>query len=292
MKRSSAPIPVLTADTLPMIWWRGVNAVVSCSAGICEADVPPAVCAEQVCNKKVSDHHAIIPTIVAGETDIGSLPAGEREILMMIARQVLRSVSESYRYRETVAVLTCDGNRYTAKGKTVLNMGWKAYNEKEPADKILPELSDGDELQVADSKIKEGMTKPPARFTEDSLLSAMEVAGAKDMPEDAERKGLGTPATRAGMIEKLIATGFVERKKAKKTTHLVPAQTGVSLITVLPEQLQSPLLTAEWEYKLKMVEKRRDGCGCVHGGNQPDGERACENLLCHQGCGSPVPVRP
>ena len=235
---------------------EGVNAVVFCAAGICGADVPPAVCAEQVCNsKKVSDHHAIIPTIVAGETDIGSLPAGEREILMMIARQVLRSVSESYRYRETVAVLTCDGNRYTAKGKTVLSMGWKAYNEKEQADKILPELSDGDELQIAGSRIKEGMTKPPARFTEDSLLSAMEVAGAKDIPEDAERKGLGTPATRAGMIEKLIATGFVERKKSKKTTHLVPAQTGVSLITVLPEQLQSPLLTAEWEYKLKMVEK-------------------------------------
>ena len=98
------------------------------------------------------------------------------------------------------------------------------------------------------------MTKAPAHFTEDSLLSAMEVAGAKDMPEDAERKGLGTPATRAGIIEKLISTGFVERKKAKKTVTLIPANTGVSLITVLPQQLQSPLLTAEWEHKLKMVE--------------------------------------
>ncbi len=232
-----------------------VKAVVICSAGICGGAEPASVKVNQVCNsKKVSDHHAIIPTMVAGETDLKTLPAGEREILSMIAKQVLRAVSVSYRYCETVAVITCNGNTYTTKGKTVLETGWKAYNDKEQTDKILPELADGDKLQVASSEIKEGMTKPPAHFTEDSLLSAMEVAGAKEMPDDAERKGLGTPATRAGIIEKLIATGFVERKKAKKTVSLVPAQTGVSLITVLPEQLQSPLLTAEWEHKLKMVE--------------------------------------
>ena len=232
-----------------------VKAVVICSAGICGGAEPASVKVNQVCNsKKVSDHHAIIPTMVAGETDLKTLPAGEREILSMIAKQVLRAVSESYRYCETVAVITCNGNTYTTKGKTVLETGWKAYNDKEQTDKILPELADGDKLQVASSEIKEGMTKPPAHFTEDSLLSAMEVAGAKEMPDDAERKGLGTPATRAGIIEKLIATGFVERKKAKKTVSLIPAQTSVSLITVLPEQLQSPLLTAEWEHKLKMVE--------------------------------------
>lgn len=233
----------------------GVNAIVSCSVGICDVSAPAVVLSRQICNsKKVTDHHAIIPTMVAGETDIKTLPAGEREILMMIAKQVLRAVSESYRYRETVAVITCNGNTYTAKGKTVLETGWKAYNDKEQTDKVLPELADGDELQVASSEIKEGTTKPPSHYTEDSLLSAMEVAGAKEMPDDAERKGLGTPATRAGIIEKLIATGFVERKKAKKTVSLIPAQTGISLITVLPEQLQSPLLTAEWEHKLKMVE--------------------------------------
>lgn len=235
---------------------NGVNAVVDCSVGICGVSTPAVVLREQICNsKKVSDHHAIIPTTVAAKTDLNILPAGEREILTMIAKQVLRAVSESYRYCETVAVITCNGNTYTTKGKTVLETGWKAYNDKEQTDKILPELADGDKLQVASSEIKEGMTKPPAHFTEDSLLSAMEVAGAKEMPEDAERKGLGTPATRAGIIEKLIATGFVERKKAKKIVSLVPAQTGVSLITVLPEQLQSPLLTAEWEHKLKMVER-------------------------------------
>ena len=233
----------------------GVNAVVACSVGICDEAAPPEVLSRQICNsKKVSDHHAIIPTLVAGETDINALPAGEREIIKLIAKQVLRAVSESYRFRETVAVISCGDNTFTAKGKIVENVGWKIYNEKEQTDKVLPELADGDELKVASSEIKEGKTKPPAHFTEDSLLSAMEVAGAKEMPDDAERKGLGTPATRAGIIEKLIATGFVERKKAKKSVNLVPAHTGVSLITVLPEQLQSPLLTAEWEHKLKLVE--------------------------------------
>ena len=232
-----------------------VNAVVACSVGICNVSAPAVVLHTQICNsKKVSDHHAIIPTIVAGETDLSTLPAGEREILTMIAKQVLRAVSESYRYRETTVVISCGDNTFTSKGKTITELGWKIYNDKEQTDKVIPELSDGDELQVASSEIKEGKTTPPAHFTEDSLLSAMEVAGAKEMPEDAERKGLGTPATRASIIEKLIATGFVERKKAKKTVNLIPAHSGVSLITVLPEQLQSPLLTAEWEHKLKMVE--------------------------------------
>ena len=233
----------------------GVNAIVICSAGICDEAAPSVVLPKQICNsKKVSDHHAIIPTLVAGETDIGTLPIGEREIIRLIAKQVLRSVSESYRFRETVAVLSCGDNSFTAKGKIVQNVGWKAYSEKEQTDKVLPELADGDELKVSGSEIKEGTTKPPSHFTEDSLLSAMETAGAKEMPDDAERKGLGTPATRAGIIEKLIATGFVERRKAKKSVNLIPANTGISLITVLPEQLQSPLLTAEWEHKLKMVE--------------------------------------
>ena len=232
-----------------------VNAVVASSVVICGEALPVVILREQICNsKKVSDHHAIIPTVVAGKSDINALPAGEREIIKLIAKQVLRAVSESYRFRETVAVISCGDHTYTAKGKIVENVGWKAYNEKEQTDKVLPELADGDELKVANSEIKEGTTKPPSHFTEDSLLSAMEVAGAKEMPDDAERKGLGTPATRAGIIEKLIATGFVERKKAKKTVSLIPAHSGVSLITVLPEQLQSPLLTAEWEHKLKMVE--------------------------------------
>ena len=233
----------------------GVRAIVICSAGVCDMEAPDVALTTQVCNsKKVSDHHAIIPTMVAGETDLNTLPAGEREILKLIARQVLRAVCEAHRFRETTAEISCGGYTFTAKGKSIQNIGWKVYNDKEQKDKVLLDLTEGSELKVVSTEVKEGMTKAPAHFTEDSLLSAMEVAGAKDMPEDAERKGLGTPATRAGIIEKLISTGFVERKKAKKTVNLIPANTGVSLITVLPEQLQSPLLTAEWEHKLKMVE--------------------------------------
>lgn len=233
----------------------GVSNIVNISAAICGLSTPSAVQSKQVCDsKKVTDHHAIIPTAVAGKTDITVLPAGECEVLAMIAKQVLRAVSGKYRYCEAVAEITFGDTAFTAKGKTVIDIGWKAYNDTEQTDKVLPELHDGDELNVASAEVKEGMTKPPAHFTEDALLSAMEVAGAKEMPDDAERKGLGTPATRAGIIEKLIATGFVERKKAKKNVNLIPAGTGVSLITVLPEQLQSPLLTAEWEHKLKLVE--------------------------------------
>ena len=233
----------------------GLSGIVSCAAGICNSQVPDVAMLDQVCNsKKVSDHHAIIPTAVAGKTDLSKLPAGEREVMLLIARQVLRAVCEAHRFCETTVVISCGGYDFNVKGKTIQKIGWKAYNDKEQKDKALPVLNEGDELKVAGTEVKEGKTKPPAHFTEDSLLSAMEVAGAKDMPDDAERKGLGTPATRAGIIEKLIATGFVERKKAKKTVNLIPAHTGVSLITVLPEQLQSPLLTAEWEHKLKMVE--------------------------------------
>ena len=234
---------------------QGVNAIALCAAGICDENPPVAMVEKQVCNSKnVSDHHAIIPTISAGEKNLHDLPTGEREILLLIARQVLRAVSEVFHYSETVVELDCGGYLYTVKGKTVQNIGWKAFNATEQKETELPELMEGMRLKVSSIEVKEGFTKPPAHFTEDSLLSAMESAGAKDMPEDAERKGLGTPATRAGIIEKLVSTGFVERKKGKKNTHLVPANTGVSLVTVLPEQLQSPLLTAEWEHKLKLVE--------------------------------------
>lgn len=233
----------------------GVSATVNICAAVCGLSAPSVVQSKQVCDsKKVTDHHAIIPTAVAGKTDISVLPAGEREILTMISKQVLRAVSGKYRYCETVAEIAFGDTVFTAKGKTVVEIGWKAYNDTEQTDKVLPELQDGDELNVEGAEVKEGMTKPPAHFTEDALLSAMEVAGAKEMPDDAERKGLGTPATRAGIIEKLIATSFVERRNAKKNVNLIPASTGVSLITVLPEQLQSPLLTAEWEHKLKLVE--------------------------------------
>ena len=225
------------------------------AAEICEADSPFAALSDQVCNsKKVSDHHAIILTKYAKNFDIRSLPKGEREILLLIAKQMLRAVSGPHCYTETPVEIDCGGHLFKAKGKNILDIGWKQYSEKASSDKSLPDLAEGYQLTVQGKEIKTGNTKPPAQYTEDSLLAAMEAAGANEMPEDAERTGLGTPATRAGIIEKLVAAGFVERRKAKKNTHLVPASVGVSLITVLPEQLQSPLLTAEWESKLKQVE--------------------------------------
>ena len=233
----------------------GVKPLVLCAAGICGMEPPFAVVPDQVCNsKKVSDHHAIVPTMVGGEVDLSEIPAGEREILRLIARQMLMAVSEPFIYRETVIKMDCNGTEFTAKGKAVVCTGWRAYAEKEKQDKAIPALTDGQTILVSSCDVKEGKTTPPRHFTEDLLLAAMETAGKEDMPEDAERKGIGTPATRAGIIEKLIAAGFAERKSAKKAVHLIPTATGVSLITVLPEQLQSPLLTAEWEHRLKEIE--------------------------------------
>ena len=212
--------------------------------------------AKQVCNsKKVSDHHAIVPTVTAGSADLSALPAGELAILKLVSMQVLCAVGSPHIYAETAATLDCGGAAFTAKGRTVLSMGWKSYLEQEQKDKPLPELSEGASVPVDSVTVKEGKTTPPKRFTEDTLLSVMETAGAKETPDDAERKGLGTPATRAAILEKLVSTGFVERKKQKKAVSLVPSPGGTALITVLPEQLQSPLLTAEWEYRLKQIEK-------------------------------------
>lgn len=228
--------------------------IVKIAVQICNSSAP-AVNAVQICNsKKVSDHHAIIPTESAGKQDVAALPAGEREILKLVCRQVLMAVSTPFSYMETVVTVECGGQPFTAKGKTVLNMGWRAFADSEKKDAILPKVCEGQIFPSVEASIEEGKTKAPARFTEDTLLSAMERAGAKKMPDDAERKGLGTPATRAGILEKLVSAGFVERKKSKKTVHLIPQEVGISLITVLPEQLQSPLLTAEWENMLKEVE--------------------------------------
>ena len=154
-----------------------------------------------------------------------------------------------------MVILSCGGQEFTAKGKNVLQTGWKQYSGGETVETPLPEPTEGSALPVDAASVKEGKTTPPKHYTEDTLLAAMENAGAKDAPADAERRGLGTPATRAAILEKLVSAGFAERKKLKKAVYLIPTQIGNSLITVLPEQLQSPLLTAEWEHKLKQVER-------------------------------------
>src|SRR5699024_4902784 len=171
-------------------------------------------------------------------------------------------------YAETSIAVECAGAEFTAKGRIVKQPGWRPLDavsrasltsapeqDNTSADKALPERVEGPALPVTGAAATAGRTSPPQRFTEDTLLSAMETAGKDDMPEDAERKGLGTPATRAGILEKLVSTGFLERKKSKKTVQLMPSKDAVSLITVLPEQLQSPLLTAEWEYRLGEIER-------------------------------------
>ena len=224
--------------------------------------------AAQVINdKKVTDHHAVIPTQNLRDADLSALPVGERAILELVALRLLCAVAPSRAYAETSITVECAGTEFTAKSRTVQNPGWRALDtahrasmknaepDNDTEGKALPELAEGQALPVTGAAVKEGKTSPPKHFTEDTLLSAMETAGKDDMPEDAERKGLGTPATRAGILEKLVSTGFLERKKSKKTVQLMPSKDAVSPITVLPEQLQSPLLTAEWEYRLGEIER-------------------------------------
>ena len=223
--------------------------------------------AQIVNDKKVTDHHAVIPTRNLQGADLSGLPVGEKAVLELVALRLLCAVAQPYTFAETAVVVDCAGAEFTAKGRTVKQPGWRALDaayrasmknvepDKETEDKALPELAEGQALPIAGATVKEGRTTPPKHFTEDTLLSAMETAGKDDMPEDAERKGLGTPATRAGILEKLVSTGFLERKKSKKTVQLLPSHDAISLITVLPEQLQSPLLTAEWEYRLGEIER-------------------------------------
>ena len=221
--------------------------------------------AQVVCNAKVSDHHAIIPTKETAKANLEELPTGERNILSLTAARLLCSVCpEKHIYADTVVVCICSGVEFTAKGHTELSAGWKGLEkafrdalksrpEEEKTQTLLPEFNEGQAVAVKEAVLHEGITSPPPRYTEDSLLSAMENAGAEEFAQigDVERKGLGTPATRAGVIEKLVKGGFVERKKKL----LIPTPRGMELIKVLPEDVKSARLTAEWEAALKEVER-------------------------------------
>ena len=236
----------------------GVPALVEAAASICGVTAPETVLAGQVCDSaRVSDHHAVVPTASAGKADLEALPIGEREILRLVSLGLLRAVCPPCRSAETCITAVCGGDPYTVKWRSVLSPGWKVYAQTADAEAGSgPDgLTEGQTLPVAAAQVKSGKTPPPKHHTEDSLLSAMEMAGKEDMPEDAERQGIGTPATRAAILEKLVSAGFVERKRAKKTVSLLPTPLGTALITVLPEQLQSPTLTAEWEHRLKEVER-------------------------------------
>ena len=234
----------------------GVPALAAAAAALCGVDAPETVLAGPVCDSaKVSDHHAIVPPASAGKADLEALPIGEREVLRLAALGLLRAVSSPHRCAETRITVQCGGQTYAAKGRLVLEPGWRAYGQPETGQTVPENLAEGQALPVSAAQVEAGRTTPPKHYTEDTLLSAMETAGAKDMPEDAERRGIGTPATRAATLEKLVSAGFVQRKKAKKVVSLLPTPTGTALITVLPEALQSPALTAEWEHRLKEVER-------------------------------------
>lgn len=207
-------------------------------------------------NKKVTDHHAILPTKEIASTNVSELPSGELAILNLICQRLLVSVSKPHIFEETTVELACGSLPFKAKGKTVLSKGWNVLNPKEEKEKNqIPKLCDGDILNIQKVEVKEGKTSPPKHFTEDTLLSAMENASADEMPKEVERKGIGTPATRAGIIEKLVQKGYIKRVGDKKTKNVIPTDVGVALVTVMPEQIQSPTMTAEWEEKLIGIEK-------------------------------------
>ena len=225
---------------------------------------PLSIHVQQVINgSKVTDHHALLPTKSMGNTDLAALPAGERNVLRLIAARLLCAVGEPHRYAETTIITICAGEEFSAKGKVVLSEGWKAMERKilgellgkQKEQAVLPDVKEQSQCSVAGAELKEGQTSPPKSYTEDTLLSAMQAAGADSMPEGVERQGIGTPATRAATIEKLVQKGFLERKGTKKTKVLLPTDKGKALITVMPEEIQSPEMTADWETKLLRIER-------------------------------------
>ena len=254
----------LTEDMKPMLpsLISQVAEKIGVDASLLKSDDNTEIAVDVMCDSgKVSDHHAIIPTKTMCATDFAELPSGEKSVLQLIAVRLLCAAAPDHRYAEDTIVLTCGGEEFSKKIKTVLLGGWKdiwqrfyPVKDKEKEAYTGPTLSPDAIVSLSQAEIKEGKTTAPKHFTEDTLLSAMETAGTEDIPEDAERKGLGTPATRAGTIEKLVQKGFMERKGDKKTRYLVSTDKGNSLITVMPEQIQSASMTADWEQKLLRME--------------------------------------
>lgn len=251
----------LTDDMLPTVenLISGLFDVLTFAKGI---DLPPDI--PRILNsKKVSDHHAIIPTAEAIKTAPAALPESERNILFLIAAKLLMAVAQPFEYETVTASFSCGGMTFAAKGKTVKKEGYKELErrfrstlkeqteDKKNKDVSLPELSEGQTFPAMTAKLSEHDSTPPKPYTEDTLLSAMERAGNEDITEEAERKGLGTPATRAAVIEKLVQAGFAERKKKQ----LIPTADGKNLIALLPDMLTSPKLTAEWENELTRIAK-------------------------------------
>ena len=253
----------LTEDMAPSL----PELVYQAAAALDYAGNIPVHAGQVINNAKVTDHHAVIPTRELNSAKVAELPKAEAEILKLVAVRFMAAAGDPCRYEETAIKLSCAGETFTVKGKTVLQSGWKEivehfYPAKEKDAEALPRVQEGMIIPLAKAKVKAGKTKPPQHFTEGSLLHAMETAGAEDIPDDVERKGLGTPATRAGIIEKLIQRGFAVRSGDKKTKILLPTEKGVSLVTVVPEKLKSPMMTAEWEQKLLQMEQQSYDSAC------------------------------
>ena len=217
-------------------------------------------------SKKVSDHHAIIPTMELAKADLDTLPESERNILTLTGARLLMATAEPHVYEAVTAVFSCADHNFTARGKTVIAAGWKALerlyratlkrkpdsdDEENELALNVPDFSEGQTFENSAAKVTEHDTTPPKPHNEASLLSAMERAGNEDTDPDAERRGLGTPATRAAVIEKLVGGGFVERKGKQ----LLPTKSGTNLVCVLPDSLTSPQLTAAWENNLTQIAK-------------------------------------
>jgi DNA topoisomerase-3 len=218
-------------------------------------------------NDKVSDHHALLPTKEAMEQDFEELSEKQRNIFYLIGQRLAQAVSEECIYEETVITVLCEGNEFLAKGKSVVQSGFRGIEDvfhnsvqkgKSP-DKgstedtfSIPEgLQEGMEIPEVQSEYSRHYTSPPKAYSEDTLLSAMERAGNKEFEEGTEKKGLGTPATRASIIEKLVSSGYAKRSGKQ----ILPTADGKELIAVLPEYLKSAAMTAEWENKLLLMEK-------------------------------------
>ncbi|MDD3415465.1 MAG: DNA topoisomerase 3 [Lachnospiraceae bacterium] len=230
--------------------------------------------AQVINSKKVSDHHAIIPTLNVADAVFSEIPAGEQKVLGLITARLLAGIGDPCINQETELEFICADTTFKAKAKQNICKGWKEIERWILGKKSEEDAEDGGEnhnqdylsagvfekgksLPVQEPGLKEGKTSSKKHFTEDTLLSAMEHASTEEMPEEAQHQGIGTPATRAATIEKLVRIGFVERKGDKKTKYLLPTHKGVALITVMPEQIQSPIMTADWEKKLIGIEHKQ-----------------------------------
>ena len=209
-------------------------------------------------NAKVTDHHAIIPTAELGACDLSGVPNGEMNILKLVICKLLAAVADSMEYESSTALISYGDCDFTVKGKIIKRNGFKdiekllnASSASEDKTPTLPELKEGQIINNAKTALSEHLTTPPTPYTEDSLLSAMENASSKETTKEAERKGLGTPATRASIIEKIVNVGFAERKGKQ----IIPTKNGNLLISVLPETLISASRTAEWENTLALIAK-------------------------------------